>query len=261
MKNTSASFSAALSAVIVLLGAVSARAETVVQAPQTGMMSPVASLAFPGAFGVPTAVAARNGTFFAGITLANPRGGVAGAGGDGDVVAGYTVGNPLDFVSLTFGVAVTGLSPFGDAGSFSVTANRLLSAGGKSATFVGASASNLLGWGVAGDRDAMLSAYVSHLTSFEMGAVEVPVQFTVGYGSDNTRSVDGLGRMRDGVFAGFGVGVTDTVSVGLSATETQLNVGTTVSFAGTGMSATFGVLDISDRTDRRQFSISAAYSF
>jgi hypothetical protein len=67
--------------------------------------------------------------------------------------------------------------------------------------------------------------------------------------------------MRDGVFAGFGVGVTDTVSVGLSATETQLNVGTTVSFAGTGMSATFGVLDISDRTDRRQFSISAAYSF
>lgn len=261
MKNPSASFSAAVSVAMIALGAASAGADTAVQAPQPAMMSPVASLAFPGTFGVPTAVAARSGTFFAGLTLANPRGGVAGAGGDGDVVAGYTVGNPLDLVSLTFGVAVTGLSPFGDAGSFSVTANRLISAGGKSATFVGASASNLLGWGVAGDRDAMFSAYVSHLTSLDVAAVEIPVQLTAGYGTDNTRGADGLGRLSDGMFAGFGVGVTDSVSFGMSATRTQLNVGTTMSFAGTGMSATIGVLDLADNTDRRQVSLSVAYSF
>jgi hypothetical protein len=261
MKNPSARFSAAVSVALIALGAASAGAETAVQAPQTSMMSPVASLAFPGTFGVPTAVAAKNGTFFAGLTLANPRGGVAGAGADGDFVAGYTVGNPLDLVSLTFGVAVTGLSPFGDAGSFSVTANRLVSAGGKSATFVGASASNLLGWGVAGDRDAMLSAYVSHLTSFGIGAAEVPVQFTAGYGTDNTRGADGLAQMDDGMFAGFGVGVTEAVSFGMSATRTQLNVGTTMSFAGTGVSATIGVLDVADNTDRRQVSLSVAYSF
>jgi hypothetical protein len=34
-----------------------------------------------------------------------------------------------------------------------------------------------------------------------------------------------------------------------------------MSFAGTGVSATIGVLDVADNTDRRQVSLSVAYSF
>lgn len=252
---------AACSVVLSLCGAAYVNADSMGQVPQPVLKSPVASLAFPSIFGVPTAVAAKNGTSFVGISLVDQRGGVSGAGPDGDFVAGYSMGNPLDSVSLTFGLAVTGLSPFGDAGSLSVTANRLIHAGGKSALFLGASASNLMAWGASADRNEMLSAFASNLTTFGVGAVEVPVQITAGYGTDNTRSTDGSGTMTDGVFVGVGVGVTNLVSLGLSATETQLNIGAAVNFPGTGLSATLGLLDVTDNTNLRQFSLSTAYSF
>ncbi|MDP5334783.1 MAG: hypothetical protein NWR54_07340 [Paracoccaceae bacterium] len=252
---------ASLLAATSIVAGSAAFADTSVQAPQASLASPVASLAFPGTFGVPSAVAPRDGTGFLGATYANPRGGVSGSGGDGDLVAGYAVGNPLDAVSLTFGVALTGIDPLGDSGSFSITASRLLRAGGTSATFIGASVSNLLGWGDSADRSEMYSAYVSHLAGVTVGDTEIPFQFTLGYGTDNTRSSDGAGRLSDGMYAGVGVGVTESLSASVSATRTQINVGATLSIPGTSFSTTAGVLDVTDNTDRRQFSLSVGYSF
>lgn len=252
---------ASLLAATYIIGSSAAFAEGPVQAPQASNASPVATLAFPSTFGVPSAVAPRDGTGFLGATYANPRGGVSGAGGDGDLVAGYAVGNPLDAVSLTFGVALTGIDPLGDSGSFSITASRLLRAGGTSATFIGASISNILGWGDSADRSEMYTAYVSHLVGLNLRGTEVPFQFTVGYGTDNTRSSDGAGRLSDGIFAGIGVGVTENLSASVSATRTQINVGATLSIPGTSLSMTAGVLDLTDTTDRRQFSLSVGYSF
>ena len=236
-------------------------AEGPVQAPQSSLVSPVASLAFPGTFGVPSAVAPRDGTGFLGATYANPRGGVSGSGGDGDLVAGYALGNPLDAISLTFGIALTGIEPLGDSGSLSITASRLLRAGGMSATFIGASVSNILAWGDSAGRSEMYSAYVSHLVGVNLGNTEVPFQLSVGYGTDNTRSSDGAGRMSDGMFAGVGFGVTENLSASVSATRTQINVGATLSIPETSFSVTAGVLDVTRNTDRRQFSLSAGYSF
>lgn len=253
-----------IAALGVVLGAASANqvfADTVVQAPSSALPRTVSSLAFPALFGIPTAVAPKSGKLFAGLTYANPRGGVPGGGGDGDFSAGYSLGNPLDGVSITLGLAVTGLVPFGDAGSLSVTASRLLRAGGKSATFAGASASNLLAWGINSDRSEMYSVYASHLVGLDISSIEIPIQLTVGYGTDNTRSVDGSGRLSDGVFAGVGVGLSESLSVGLSATRTQLNIGATFSIPGLNVSPTFGVFDVTDNTGRRQFTLSAAYSF
>ena len=249
-----------LTASVVVFGSVTL-AEPPVQVPQSSLTSPVASLAFPGTFGVPSAVAPRAGTGFLGATYANPRGGVSGSGGDGDLVAGYAVGNPLDAVSLTFGLALTGIDPLGDSGSFSITASRLVRASGTSATFIGASMSNILGWGDSGDRSEMYSAYLSHLVGLNLGGTEVPFQFEVGYGTDNTRSSDGTGRMSDGMFVGVGVGVTENLSASVSATQTQINVGATLSIPGTSFSTTAGVLDVTDNTERRQFSLSVGYSF
>ena len=233
----------------------------VVQAPASSLASPSVVLAFPGTFGVPTAVAPRSGTVFIGATYANPRGGVSGAGGDGDIVAGYSVGNPIDAVSLTFGVALTGVAPLGDAGSFSLSASRLLQVGGKSATFAGVSVSNLGAWGVNANRPEMFSAYVSHLLGVDVGRFEVPVQVTVGYGSDSTRKGDGSGVLEDGAFAGVGIGISEAASVSLSVNRTQLNVGATWSTPGIPGSATFGVLDVTDNTERRQFSLSVGFAF
>lgn len=254
-----ASFSMAI-----IMGAIIADpaiADVLVQAPQSTLVTPVATLAFPGTFGIPSAVAPRNGAFFVGASYASPRGGVSGAGGDGDIVTGYAIGNPLDAVSLTFGLAITGIDPLGDSGSFSLAASRLLRAGGRSATFVGLSASNLGAWGSSALRPEMFSAYVSHLVGVDALTVEIPLLITVGVGTDNTREADGSGIVRDGAFAGIGVGLTRNLSAGISTTLTQQNVGATLTIPGTGMSATVGVLDITNNTERRQFSLSVAYSF
>lgn len=248
-------------AVITATNLAVAQEQAAVQVPQAALPGSTASLAFPSVFGTPTAVAPRPGTAFVGATYANPRGGVSGAGGDGDIVAGYAIGNPLDGVSVTFGVALTGVDPLGDAGSFSISASRLLAAGGRSATFVGATVSNLAGWGPNADRPETYSAYVSHLVGVPIGAVEVPLQVTVGVASDVTRASDGSGALSDGVFAGVGVGINEQLSASVSATRTQVNIGTTLSLRGTGASATLGVLDVADNTDRRQVSLSVGYSF
>lgn len=249
----------------VVLGVVSAPslfADTVVQAPSSTLpRTSSSSLSFPALFGIPTAVAPRRATIFSGLTYANPRGGVSGSGGDGDFSAGYSLGNPLDGIGLTLGLVVTGLDPFGDAGSFSLTASRLLRAEGNSATFAGASVSNLFAWGVNSDRSEMYSAYVSHLIGLDIGTIEIPIQVTIGYGTDNTASSDGSGRLSDGVFAGVGVGLSEVLSVGLSGTRTQLNIGATLNLPGLKLSPTFGVFDVTDNTGRRQFSLSVGYSF
>ena len=110
-------------------------AQTRVEAPPTLRAALPAQLSFPATFGVPSAVAPRAGTAFVGASFASPRAGIKGFGPDGDLVLGYNVGDPVDGVSLTFGLALTGLEPFGNAGALSLSASRLLRAGGASATF------------------------------------------------------------------------------------------------------------------------------
>jgi hypothetical protein len=250
-------FRTLVSSLVVSLSATAAWAETV-QAPVGVLSSPVASLSFPGVFGVPSAVAPKGGSGFAGLTYVNPRGGIAGSGGDASLSAGYTVGNPVENLSVTFGVSITGIDPFGDAGSFSVSASRLLRAGGSSATFVGASASNLANWG-AGSDEPEYSAYVSHLAGVQAGGVEIPLQIVLGYGTNNTRN--SAGGLDDGAFAGFGVGIAKNLSASVSFTRTQLNAGLTATIPDTSVSASLGVLDATDRNDRQQVSLSVGFGF
>jgi len=261
MQKTASAFATVTFAVGLGASAVFAQSTGPVQAPSATLPSPSAQLAFPGTFGVPSAVAPRSGSAFVGATYATPRGGVSGAGGDGDLVAGYSIGNPLDAVSLTIGLALTGTNPLGDAGAFSLTASRLLQAGGNTATFFGVSASNLLPWGVNARRSEQYSGYVSHLVGVKAGSVEIPLQFVLGYGTDNTRDSAGAGLLSDGVFAGFGIGVSENTSVSVSATRTQVNVGMSYALPRTGLSATFGVMDATDNTDRQQVSFSVGYGF
>lgn len=236
-----------------------------VQAPAATLPNPVAvasgsdvSLAFPGTFGIASAVAPVSGSGFVGANYVNLRDGVKGAEGDGSVSAGYSLGNPISGVSVTLSASVTGTDPFGDAGSFSLSASRLLRAGGSSATFVGASSSNLAAWG-AGSSEEQFSVYTSHLVGFQAGGVEVPLQLVVGYGTSNTRNAADV--LEDGAFAGVGIGMTQNISGSISFTETQVNTGFNVSIPNTSASVTVGVYDVTDNTDRQQFSLSVGYGF
>lgn len=215
-------------------------------------------LAFPSIFGAASAFSAPGGTGFVSLTYVDPRGGISGAGSDGDLAAGYTIGNPLTGVSFTFGISIASLDQFGDDGSFFISASRAIGFGENSATFVGISADNLLGWGAVKNSKEGVNIYLSHLTSFG----EVPVQFTVGYGNQSVIKDDGTGALDEGLFAGVGVGVTKTLSLSASATETQLNLGMVTTIPQIpGLSLTGGVYDVTDNVDRQQFSLSLGYSF
>ena len=258
MINKSVGISVAALCLSAVATTASAEGASVVQAPVGVISNPANSLSFPGMFGVPSAVAPKGGTGFVGAIFVTPRGGISGNDGDGSVSAGYTIGNPVDSVSVTFGLSVTGTDPFGDAGSLSVSASRLVHAGGTSATFVGGSASNLAKWG-AGSDDPEFSVYVSHLAGIRTGGVEVPLQFVFGYGTNNTRKSSG--DLDDGAFAGVGVGLAKNLSASISFTSTQVNAGVTATIPNTTMSATLGVLDVSDNNDRQQVSLSVGFGF
>ncbi|MCT4607900.1 MAG: hypothetical protein N4A70_01685 [Pelagimonas sp.] len=237
-----------------------AAAQTVetVQAPQ----QKTTFRAFPGTFGAPSAVAAPGKTGFVSATLSTPRDGIKGKAADGDFALGYTIGNPVDNVSLTFGVAITGTNPVGDAGSFFLSASRLVRAGGKSATFVGVSAGNLGTWGPTKGSKETYSFQVSHLTAIDSKRGEFPVQITLGYGTNTKRKDDGSGKTEEGVVLGVGVGLAERLSVSMSATQTQLNVGMSTSIPGLDrVGITAGVYDVTENTKRRQFALSAGYSF
>ncbi|MEO8530738.1 MAG: hypothetical protein ABI459_05915 [Deltaproteobacteria bacterium] len=249
----------AVFSIVAALGSSAFAQSDAVLAPQPSLPSPSVQLAFPSGAGAPSAVAPRSGTAFFGLTYATPRGGVSGAGGDGDLVVGYSIGNPLENVSLTFGLAVTGLDPLGDAGSLSLSASRLVRVGSTSATFLGGTVSNLAAWGPNSDRSEQYTVYASHLVGIDSGNVEIPLQFILGYGTDNT--VQSNGTTDDGAFAGVGMGVAKNMSVSMSFTETQLNVGAALSIPNSSVSTSLSVLDVTDNTNRQQVALAVSYRF
>ncbi len=221
-----------------------------------------AALAFPSIFGAASAVAPAGGTGYVALTYANPRNGISGTGGDGDVAAGYTFGNPVDGISVSVGVVVTGLEPFGDSGSLNLGVSRLIGSSDRSATFVGASALGLGGWGDAEADGESYAGYVSHLRSIGLGSAEVPLQLTLGYGNRTTLADDRSGRVEEGVFFGVGAGIAENLSLSVSGTATQLNAGATLAIPQLeGLSLSAGMFDILDNTDRQQATVTVAFGF
>ena len=218
---------------------------------------------FPSVFGIPSGVGPQGNTGFVALTLVNPREGVSGEGWDGDLSLGYTLGDAVENLGFTFGVNVTSLEDnFGDDGAFFLSASRQIASSGANRTYLGLQAANLGGWGDAEEDDEAVSATVSHLTSFNAAGGDVPVQFSLGYGQDTVVEDDGSGDKDDGVFLGVGFGITENFGASASATQNQLNLGVGFSITNLpniGFSA--GVFDVTDNTERRQFSFTAAFAF
>jgi hypothetical protein len=225
--------------------------------------APAAQLAFPSVFGVASAVPPRSGGGFVALSYVNPRGGVSGSDGDGDLSIGYTIGNPIDAVSATVAANILGLEPFGEDGTLSVAFSRLVHAGGNSITFIGVGFGDLMGWGDAENNNETYTVSVSRLmgVTTEAGR-EIPMQISVGYGNETTMSDDGRGTVGPGAFVGVGVGVTQSLSASLSATKSQLNVGFSLSVAELpGLGLSLGMFDVTDNTNRQQVSLGASFSF
>lgn len=210
-------------------------------------------------FGAPSALGAPKGTAYASINYANPRGGVPGNSADGDVAAGFFLGNPISAIGVRVGVDVTGLDPFGDTGSFSVSANRFLFSSEKSVMFAGVSGSGLGGWGTAA-ASPQYSGYVTRWGEVNI-AGDRPYTWTVGYGQDAQFVGNGNTNKQDGVFWGAGIGVTNFLSASVSGTTNSLNAGVGLQIPGVnGLSVSAGYYDITNEHNRRQASVSVGYS-
>lgn len=151
-------------------------------------------------FGAPSAIPAPLGTGYAALTYVTPREGISGKTADADVSVGFAVGNPVNGIGLTFGADVTGLDPFGDAGSFSVQGSRLLGITETTATFGAISYSGFGGWGAQQGQEK-LSMYVT--TFGTVGSANpAPYLVTVGYGQDAQYTGFGTGVLEDSFFGG-----------------------------------------------------------
>lgn len=230
-------------------------------APYTLSTNGKAPRAFPGVFGVPAAFIAPGGSAFASLKYTNPRGGVAGRGGDADISLGFGVGNPINSVGLNFGADITGTQPFADTGSFSVTAARALKMSPNNITFGSLGVSSLGGWGTSKGASPKYTATVSHYTQLGQAGNRFPLMVSAGYAAQNTYSTTAIGQLSDGVFAGVGLGVTPNLSVSASATQTQLNLGASMTIPGLkGVAFSAGYHDVVNTVQRRQmsFTISVA---
>lgn len=255
--------SAALLAALTTSSAFAEQATTAVQADSRPFVLSTQgkSRAFPSVFGAGSAFIAPGGAAYGALTYTNPRGGVAGRGGDADVSLGFGLGSPTENIGVNVGLDITGTQPFGDAGSFSLTFARALSTTSKSATFASVGASQLGAFGTSRGSAVKYTAAVSHLTSLGSAGNEFPLMVTGGFASKNTFSRTQIGQLSDGFFVGAGLGVAPNMSVSLSATQTQLNVGTSFSIPGIdGVSVSVGVYDIANTVQRRQTALTVSYS-
>lgn len=252
-----------LTATALVSTSMQAAAQGLPSAPLQAQSSPSSSLAFPAIFGAASAVPAPGGTAFAALSYVSPREGLKNADDDGDLSFGYAFGNPVTGVSGQVAVNILGLDPLGDSGSVSFSLSRMLRAGGSSATFATVGVGNLLGWGDASDSDPTYVAAVSHIEAFSLAnGTELPMQFTVGFGSDSTLSDDGQGTRGPGLFLGVGMGLTENLAGSISLTETQVNMGFSLSIPqipGAGLS--LGVYDVTDNTDRQQVALGLSLAF
>lgn len=212
------------------------------------------NLRFASVPAIPSAMNSAHGTVFMSLTYANPRGGVAGAGGDGDAAIGFAVGNADDGVSFQVTANITGLEPFADDGYLSVQASSAIDMFANP-TYVGLTVANLAGWGGSAANDETASIQMTQNI-----AGDIPIQWTVGLGTgvrDDKASGDQFGG-----FAGVGFGVADGLSIGASTNFDKFNVGATYMVNQVpGLSLSLTSTDVAGRRGEPVTSVSVGYSF
>ena len=212
-------------------------------------------------YGADSAFILPNGAVSFGGTLTDPRGGVSGAGYDGDLNVSFGLGNPIDAVGVQLDMNITGTDPIFESGAFNIKVARSLYLSDDFVVFGAVTASNLAPWGDAKGEDVTWTGTITGLTEFSSGTVVYPVMMTVGYGSNTTLLSAGQSETGDGMFAGVGVGIAKYLGVSISGTENQLNAGVSIGVPGVpDLGITLGVNDVTDNMKRKQNTLSVSYT-
>ncbi|KAA2311373.1 hypothetical protein DL237_19965 [Pseudooceanicola sediminis] len=212
-------------------------------------------------YGADSAFILPNGAVSFGGTLTDPRGGVSGAGKDGDLALSFGLGNPIDAVGVQLDMNITGTDPVFDSGAFNIKVARSLYLSDDLVVFGAVTASNLAPWGDAEGEDVTWTGTVTGMTEIATQSAIYPVMMTVGYGSNTTLLSAGQSDTGEGMFAGVGVGVAKYLGVSVSGTENQLNAGVSIGVPGVPeLGITLGVNDVTDNMDRKQKTLSVSYT-
>lgn len=217
-------------------------------------------LGFAPIFGAPSAITSGGSHLSFGLNYVNPRGGVSGAGGDGDMSVTYGFGDPIIGAHFQVSANITSLTnKFGDSGNLELSASRMLFANPNTSIFIGASATGLAPWGDDSDWDPRSSIYISKEGSYLLSDSYIPYELTFGFSEENTLQKNG--SLSDGIFYGLGLGITPEISISVSGNATQTNLGTYFYIPDLkGFMFSAGVLDAFNSTESRQLSLTASYS-
>ena len=169
--------------------------------------------------GIPSATVAPNGTAFLSLSGTNRRSSTA-RDEDGSIAFGAGFGNAEQGIGFQLTGHVTSLtSSFGDSGYFAVKAAKRVSQGA-TPIYVGVSVENLLKWGDVKSVDERGDVIVSVFPQLTLGNGKTyPVMLSFGVGSDRRGGTD------VGVFAGAGIGLSETVGVSAAWTGEDVSFG------------------------------------
>ncbi len=205
---------------------------------------------------VPAATVPPHGTgylAFSGTTRSAFNPGTA----DGSFEFGLGLGDADAAVGVQMRVVVTSLlNNFGDAGYLGVKLSRRI-AGGTMPVYAAVSADYIAPWGASATQPVVWRGMLTGFGALRAGDEMFPVVVTAGYG---TNIVNG-GR-GDAAFAGFGIGLTETLGASAAWTGESLDIGFGIRPPGPAApQVAVSLNDVFDQTGRQRVTVSVGWVF
>lgn len=203
--------------------------------------------------GIPPATVAPDGMVFAALAWTDKRNGLTDDA-DGSAAVGFGIGVGDDLFDLQFTAHITSLEDdLGDSGFFDIRASKRIDAG-SIPTYLGLRVGRIGAWGDAELEDDELS-YSGSLTAFpvaRIGGDVYPLMATIGAGS-HAREFG----TESGVFAGLGIGLTESFGTSVAYNGDNFDVGASFRIPGLD-SVGFNVIlnDAFDQDDRQRVILS-----
>lgn len=208
--------------------------------------------------GIQSATVAPHGAGFAALSLTNKRA-PGDDSDDGSAVVGLGFGNAFDSVGVQVAAHITSLeNDFGDSGYFSLKFGKRLAAG-PNPVFGSIRAGKLAGWGDAEGEDETLDVAITRFSALSFGSSDRvhPIMMTLGAGTKRRNDDTDAG-----IFAGIGIGLTETTSASVAWTGESVTIGTGFKFQGAeNVRVNLSVDDVFDDVDNRRVILTVGYRF
>lgn len=206
-------------------------------------------------FGIPLGFGVANGVGFASLSMTNRRDRGRVGDWDASIALGIGLGNPETGIGVTPVIDITSVSPhhFGESGKVSLKFSRAVPLGQSWRGAVGLDLDNLLTWGDSQVLDRTTNLAFSGLRRAD-AKLPVPILLTGGYGT----GVSDRGN-EPGFFGGIGVGVSNSLAMGLGWFGDEAIAGANYWPGGNrNLQISVGIGDITDNVSGRRLLLAVS---